>query len=102
MAMTGGSKVGLAAFIVVLAVTIGAVLVLNSGRGPGLGSETDGLRQTTIQLSWKAEPLFGGIYVARAKGYFKEAGFDVTLVHGSGDDAAVQLIGAGTGPLIGT
>lgn len=98
--MTRGSRNGLIAFIVLLVAAIGITIAVKSGRGHGSGNA--GLQSTTIQLSWKAEPLFGGIYVAQAKGYFKEAGYEVTLVHGSGDDPAVQLIGAGTGPLIGT
>lgn len=36
----------------------------------------------TVQLDWVAEPEHGGFYQAEAKGYFREAGLDVTLIPG--------------------
>ena len=39
----------------------------------------------TVQLDWVAEPEHGGIYQALAKGYFREAGLDVTVVQGGAE-----------------
>jgi NitT/TauT family transport system substrate-binding protein len=36
----------------------------------------------TVQLDWVAEPEHGGFYQAQAKGWFAEAGLDVTLIPG--------------------
>lgn len=36
----------------------------------------------TVQLDWVAEPEHGGFYQAEARGYFREAGLDVTLIPG--------------------
>ncbi len=36
----------------------------------------------TVQLDWVAEPEHGGFYQAQAKGYFRDAGLDVTLIPG--------------------
>lgn len=35
-----------------------------------------------VQLDWVAEPEHGGFYQAQARGYFREAGLDVTLIPG--------------------
>jgi NitT/TauT family transport system substrate-binding protein len=39
-------------------------------------------RKIIVQLDWVAEPEHGGFYQAQARGYFKEAGLDVTLIPG--------------------
>ena len=38
--------------------------------------------KVTVQLDWFPEPEHGGLYQAQARGWFKEAGLDVTLVPG--------------------
>ena len=35
-----------------------------------------------VQLDWVAEPEHGGFYQAQARGFFREAGLDVTLIPG--------------------
>src|SRR5215217_5961332 len=40
------------------------------------------LAKITVQLDWIAEPEHGGFYQAAARGFFREAGLDVTLVPG--------------------
>jgi NitT/TauT family transport system substrate-binding protein len=36
----------------------------------------------TVQLDWIPEPEHGGLYQAQARGFFREAGLDVTLIPG--------------------
>ncbi len=55
-----------------------------------------------VQIDWHAEPFYAGIYVAKAKGWFSEAGFDVEILQGNGAANAAQLIGTSSGPIIGT
>ncbi len=40
------------------------------------------LTKITVQLDWMAEPEHGGFYQAQARGWFREAGLDVTLIPG--------------------
>ena len=40
------------------------------------------LKKITVQLDWIAEPEHGGLYQAQARGFFREAGLDVTLLPG--------------------
>ncbi len=45
------------------------------------GSAPD-LTKITVQLDWFPEPEHGGFYQAQARGWFREAGLDVTLLAG--------------------
>jgi len=54
----------------------------------------------TIQLKWVADAQFAGYYVAAAKGYYKEAGLDVTIKPGGPDIAPEQVIAAGGADVI--
>jgi NitT/TauT family transport system substrate-binding protein len=49
----------------------------------------------TLQLDWVAEPEHGGFYQALAKGYFSEAGLDVTIVQGGPNAFVMQKLGTG-------
>lgn len=40
------------------------------------------LTKVTVQLDWFPEPEHGGLFQAQARGWFKEAGLDVTLLPG--------------------
>jgi NitT/TauT family transport system substrate-binding protein len=48
-----------------------------------------------VQLDWVAEPEHGGFYQAQAKGYFREAGLDVTLVPGGPGAHVMPSLAAG-------
>ena len=50
----------------------------------------------TIQLKWVAQAQFAGYYVAKAKGYYTDAGLDVTIKPG-GPDIAPETVIAGGG-----
>ncbi len=50
----------------------------SSPTAPSAASPT----KVTVQLDWFPEPEHGGLFQAQAKGWFKEAGLDVTLVPG--------------------
>lgn len=53
------------------------------------------LEQVALQLKWKHQFQFAGYYAAIEKGYYREAGFDVTLVEPSGSDDPVDVVLAG-------
>lgn len=49
----------------------------------------------TIQLKWLPQAQFMGYYVALDKGYYKEAGLDVTIVPGGGDISETTAVYSG-------
>jgi NitT/TauT family transport system substrate-binding protein len=49
----------------------------------------------TVQLKWVTQAQFAGYYVAKDKGYYKDAGLDVTIKAGGPDVAPVQILAAG-------
>lgn len=65
------------------ALTAGAISLggLTSACG-GPGSGSGGARTATYQLSWTHSVQFGGTYLAQKRGYFSDAGLDVTLAAG--------------------
>jgi NitT/TauT family transport system substrate-binding protein len=49
----------------------------------------------TIQLKWVTQSQFAGYYVAKDKGFYKEANLDVTIKPGGPDIAPEQVLAAG-------
>src|ERR1700752_1040803 len=49
----------------------------------------------TIQLKWVSQAQFAGYFVAKEKGFYKEAGLDVTIKPGGPDIAPPQVIAGG-------
>jgi NitT/TauT family transport system substrate-binding protein len=56
--------------------------------------------KVTIQLKWVTQAQFAGYYVAAAKGYYKDAGLDVTINPGGPDVAPPQVIAGGGADVI--
>ena len=50
--------------------------------------------KVVVQMKWVPQAQFAGYYVAQAKGYYKEAGLDVTIKPGGPDISPVQVIAA--------
>jgi ABC-type nitrate/sulfonate/bicarbonate transport system substrate-binding protein len=67
--------------------TIAAPLVLRH-------VNAQGLRKVTFTLSWLPEGFFAWAFVAKAKGFWKEQGLDVTISRGNGSIPAAQAIAA--------
>ena len=51
--------------------------------------------KVTVQLDWFPEPEHGGLYQAQARGWFKEAGLDVTLLPGGPNALVNQRVATG-------
>ena len=51
--------------------------------------------KVTLQLKWVTQAQFAGYYVAKDKGFYKEAGLDVTIKPGGPDIAPPQVIAGG-------
>jgi NitT/TauT family transport system substrate-binding protein len=56
--------------------------------------------KVTIQLKWVAQAQFAGYFVAKDKGFYKEAGLDVTINPGGPDVAPPQVIAGGGADVI--
>ena len=59
--------------------------------GPGGGPAT----KVTLQLKWVTQAQFAGYFVAQNKGYYKEAGLDVTIKPGGPDINPQQVLAGG-------
>lgn len=74
-----------------------SVLLITAMTGCGSKKEEAGdgkLKKITFVLDWTPNTNHTGIYVAKEKGYFKEAGLDVEIVQPPEDGAEV-LVGSG-------
>ena len=56
--------------------------------------------KVTIQLKWVTQAQFAGYYVAQDKGFYEEAGLDVTIKPGGPDIAPPQVIAGGGADVI--
>jgi NitT/TauT family transport system substrate-binding protein len=65
----------------------------------GVGS-AEAADQLTLQLKWVTQAQFGGYYVAKDKGFYEEAGLDVTINPGGPDIAPPQVIAGGGADVI--
>lgn len=54
------------------------------------GSDT--LQSVTVQTDWFPQPEQGGLYQALARGFYEEAGLDVTLLPGGPNSMGVQKV----------
>lgn len=54
------------------------------------------LEKVTFRLNYIATGLHAPFYVALEKGYYKDAGLDVTIAEGTGSGTTAKLIGMGT------
>ncbi|MDQ7958492.1 MAG: ABC transporter substrate-binding protein [Pseudomonadota bacterium] len=53
------------------------------------------LQKFKFNLGWKVEATAAGFLLAQQRGYYKDAGLDVTIDTGNGSAAAISLVGSG-------
>ena len=59
-------------------------------------NESDaGLKHVTLQLAWLHQFQFAGYYAAAEKGFYRDAGFDVTIVEGASDKKPIEEVISG-------
>jgi NitT/TauT family transport system substrate-binding protein len=66
----------------------------------GLGLPVRAADKVTLQLKWVTQAQFAGYYVAKEKGFYSEAGLDVTIKAGGPDIAPPQVIAGGGADII--
>src|SRR5258708_28740675 len=50
----------------------------------------------TVRLKWLNQAQFAGYYVSKEKGYYENAGLDVSIQPGGSDFPAIQMIAGGS------
>jgi NitT/TauT family transport system substrate-binding protein len=66
--------------------------VVAAGLAMAGSSQGQGLTKVTLQSKWVVQSQFAGYYVAKAKGYYKQAGLDVTIKAGGPDISPEQVV----------
>ena len=85
---------GKVALVVLLAMA--AVGVLSTAAGATTRtSGSQKLTKVTLQLKWVTQAQFAGYYAAKAKGYYKSAGLDVTIKPGGPNIIPEQVVAGG-------
>jgi len=79
---------------VVLAVLAAMVLVAAACGGSTATKGAPGRDKVKVVLDWTPNTNHGGIYLARAKGWYRDAGLDVTVTE-PGETSSLQILGAG-------
>ena len=68
--------------------------------GLGAAASAHAADPLTLQLKWVTQAQFAGYYVAKDKGYYDEAGLDVTIKPGGPDIAPPQVLAGGGADVI--
>jgi NitT/TauT family transport system substrate-binding protein len=79
--------------------TLRRALVAGFGVALSLGT-AQAADKVTLQLKWVTQAQFAGYYVAKEKGYYKEADLDVAINPGGPDIAPEQVIAGGGADVI--
>jgi NitT/TauT family transport system substrate-binding protein len=80
--------VAAAAALVVAGLAVAGGLATRASAGPKLD-------KVTLQLKWVTQAQFAGYYAALEKGYYRQAGLDVTLKQGGPDIIPEQVVASG-------
>jgi NitT/TauT family transport system substrate-binding protein len=79
--------------VLLLAVAIAAIAGLTT-RASAAPTQAR-LTKVTLQLKWVPQAQFAGYYAASLKGFYKQAGLDVTLKNGGPDIIPEQVVASG-------
>jgi NitT/TauT family transport system substrate-binding protein len=75
-----------------------AVALVTAAFAVGVGSAADARTATpvSVRLDFFASPHHAGFYVAKAKGWYSQAGLDVTINEGTGSSTTAQVVASGS------
>lgn len=77
---------------VVGALTVATSLTVAGFAVAGGSGQSQGLTKVTLQSKWVVQSQFAGYYAAKAKGYYKQVGLDVTIKAGGPDILPEQVV----------
>jgi NitT/TauT family transport system substrate-binding protein len=69
-----------------------ASIAVAAGLAMAGSSQGQGLTKVTLQSKWVVQSQFAGYYAAKAKGYYKQVGLDVTIKAGGPDILPEQVV----------
>jgi len=75
-----------------LVAAVAALAALTAASIATAGSASPQLTKVTLQSKWVVQGQFAGYYAAQAKGYYKQAGLDVTIKPGGPDFLPEQVV----------
>jgi len=83
-----------------LGAVAGALTALALAGGAGArvdapAAKSGGLTKVTLQLKWVTQAQFAGYYAAKTRGYYRQAGLDVTIKPGGPDIIPEQVVAGG-------
>jgi ABC-type nitrate/sulfonate/bicarbonate transport systems, periplasmic components len=76
-----------------VAATAAALLAI--GLSSGAGAKTQALTKVSVRMDFLIRGYHSGFFVALDKGWYKEAGLDVSISEGTGSLATAQSVAAG-------
>lgn len=79
--------------------TVAAAVLLSACSGSGSGNDQVSdtkLRKVTVMLDWSPNTNHAGMYLAKAKGFYSDAGLDVTFIQPGATSDPNQAVGAGS------
>lgn len=71
-----------------------ATATASSAASTDAGSQK--LKKVVVRLKWINQAQFAGFYMAKEKGYYKDAGLDVDIRPGGSDFPSVQMVSSGS------
>ena len=74
------------------AVGLVSAIAIAAGLAMAGSSQGQGLTKVTLQSKWVVQAQFAGYYVAKDKGYYRQAGLDVTIKPGGPDILPEQVV----------
>lgn len=80
-----------------MGLTVATTLALGAGGAAAIAQEMD---DVTLQLKWVTQAQFAGYYVAEEKGFYEDAGLNVTIKPGGPDIAPPQVLAGGGADII--
>jgi ABC-type nitrate/sulfonate/bicarbonate transport system substrate-binding protein len=76
------------------ALLVAALVAVSGACGDSSDASGDERDTVTVVLDWTPNTNHGGVYLARAEGWYRDAGLDVRIIE-PGDAGALQLLGTG-------
>ncbi|AWB34266.1 ABC transporter substrate-binding protein [Orrella marina] len=86
--VTGTRMTDMVRFLVLLVVMVS----LSLSQDATAQRSVDGLTHITVQLNWMHQFQFAAFYAARAQGFYREYGLDVTLIEGGPEINPVDMV----------
>ncbi|MEP7284237.1 MAG: ABC transporter substrate-binding protein [Chloroflexota bacterium] len=78
-----------------LSICLLVLVALVSAAAIPAGVKAQDMPKIRLQSKWVVQAQFAGYYAAAAKGYYKDAGLDVTILPGGPDIAPEQVVASG-------